>query len=67
MVALAMAAHAAEIGGTELGHQLLFGVGGRAEQARVGQGGAVEPRAVPHRMHQFMKDRRVIVTDCVIM
>ena len=45
---LGNAAHAAKIGRTELGHQLLFGVGGIAEEAQVGQGGAVEPRGVPH-------------------
>ena len=43
-------AHAAEIGSTELGHQLLFGISRIAEEAQVGQGGAVEARGVPYRV-----------------
>ena len=53
-------AHAAEVRGAHLGHELFFGVGRIAEEAQVGEGGAVEPRRMPHRVHQLMQQRGVI-------
>src|SRR5262249_55830871 len=44
------AAHATEVGGSTLRHQLFFGVGGIAEATGGRERGAVEPRGVPYRV-----------------
>ena len=52
--------HAAEVGGAHFGHEFLLGVGRIAEQAQVGEGLPVEPRAMSAGMHELMVQGGVI-------
>ena len=54
MVTLRDAADAAEVGRAHLGDELLFGIGRIAEEAQVGEGLPVEPRAMAGGMHELM-------------